>query len=125
MVMKAQKKIYKSEGGVIMTANELAMLKEQIKAEIIKELQQNSKMKPAKPWEIVRNFILTRLEDYDTYERYQIITAISTIIRHTLKIRHIMHLSDEDIEKAKVIAESILNIMEKNRSDKNEGTSNF
>jgi ribosomal protein S30 len=102
-----------------MTENELTILKEQIKKEIIVELQQNAKIKVPKPWDKIKENILPRLKNYDTYEQYQIITAISTIIRHTIGIRHIMYLNDEDMEKAKIIAEKVLDVMEENRGDKN------
>jgi len=100
-----------------MTNEELAALKEQIKAEIIREMQKVPRIRAPKPWDKIKEIILPRLKDYETYDQYQIISAISTIMRHTLGISQVVNLSFEDMPKAQKIVESILDIMEKHKTE--------
>lgn len=96
---------------------ELEALKEQIKAELLREMQKSSRIRAPRPWDEIKEMILPRLKDYETYDQYQIISAISTIMRHTLGISQVVNLSFEDMPKAQKIVESILDIMEKHKTE--------
>lgn len=99
-----------------MDDKDLIALKEQIKAELIQEMQKNTRVKAPRAWDKIKEIILPRLKDYDTYDQYQIISAISTIMRHTLGIRQVINMSFEDMPKAQKIVENILNLMEENKN---------
>lgn len=100
-----------------MTNEELAALKEQIKAELLREMQKSPRIRAPRPWDEIKEIILPRLKDCETYNQYQIISAISTIMRHTLGITQVANLTLEDMPKAKKIVESILDIMEKYKTE--------
>lgn len=96
-----------------MTPEQLAALKQQIKAEVINELQQ-PKTRPMKPWDEVKEIIIPRLKGLGLshYDVHQTIPAISTIIRHSLNLSRVANMSPDKLKEAKEIATTILSLME-------------
>ncbi len=92
-----------------MTNKELEALKEQIKAEVMQELQQKPGPKPPKPWDEIKKMISERV-NVEPYKYYQITSAISTLIRYSLSIRKVGDMTFDDLPKAKEIADTILNL---------------
>lgn len=95
-----------------MTPTELAALKEQIKAELMQEISKAPKARFPKPWDEVKEAFLPRLAKVNPYTQYQIITAISTIIRYSLGIQNVSMLTYDQVERAKEIANRVLDIAE-------------
>jgi hypothetical protein len=103
-----------------MTPEQLAALKQQIKAEVINELQQQPKSRLSKPWDEIKDIIVPRLRaaGLDTYQTYQAVPAISTILRYSLNIRYIANMTSDKLPEAKRIATTILDLMTENNETK-------
>lgn len=93
-----------------MTPTELAALKEQIKAELMQEMSRTPKARFPRPWDEVKEAFLPRLAKDNPYTQYQIITAISTIIRYSLGLQNVSMLTYDQVERAKEIANNVLDI---------------
>jgi len=91
--------------------SELAALKEQIKAELMQEMGKAPKVRLPRPWDEVREAFLPRLVKNDPYTQYQLTTAISTIIRYSLNVKNVSMLTYTQVERAKEIANKILDII--------------
>lgn len=91
-----------------MTKAELAALKEELKAELLAEIRQEQK---TGHWNSIRTELEKRLEHMNPMKRYQVTSAISTIIRHTLGISAIARLQDDQVDRARKIAFKILEAM--------------
>lgn len=93
-----------------MTNDELSVIKQQIKAEVMQELQQKPGPKPPKPWDEIKKMISERVK-VEPYKYYQITSAISTLIRHSLDLRRVADMTFEDLPRAKEITLKILALM--------------
>ena len=98
-----------------MTNIDLEALKAEIKAELLKELQKQPHVRIEKPWDEVKAIIIPRITGEDSYTQYHLLTAISTIIRYALDIRHLKYLTSDNVGAAKAIATQILDIIEKTK----------
>lgn len=95
-----------------LTADELAALKDQIKAEVLQEIEVSKWRKSMRNWDKVKEeVILPRIQRYDGYHQSVLVNALSAVIRYSLGIRSIMLLPDDKVDKAKEIATKILDIM--------------
>lgn len=95
-----------------MNQSELSALKEQIKAELMQEMSKTPKARFPKPWDEVKRAFLPRLAKNDPYTNYQLTTAISIIIRYSLNIKNVSMLTYDQVEKAREIANKVLDIIE-------------
>lgn len=66
-----------------MTQVDLAALKEELKAELLAELRQEQK---TGHWHNIRRELEARLAHFDQFKRYQVTSAISTIVRRNRPI---------------------------------------
>jgi hypothetical protein len=97
-----------------MTQDDLAALKEEIKAELIKEMQQKPRLRFNRPWDEVKDSFLPRLSRFNSYHQYHILTAISIIVRHSFNISGVLMLNYNQIEIAKEIANKIIDTIDNN-----------
>lgn len=86
-------------------------LKKQIKAELLEELGQPPNYRTERPWDEIRHMIMDQTTHINPYNRYQIVSAISILVRHSLGIRRVLDISDEQAPKAKRIASAVLNLL--------------
>lgn len=89
---------------------DIAALKEEIKAELLKEMHKPG-LRTARPWDEVKGYILPRLSDFNAYHQYHIITAISTVVRYSLKLKGVLMLDYSQVETAKKIANEIIDLI--------------
>lgn len=93
-----------------MTQDDLMALKQELKAEILAEMRQEQK---TSHWQKIRTELESRLANLAPMKRYQVIGAISTIIRHTLGINAIAKLQEDQVGRARGITFKILDAMTK------------
>lgn len=96
-----------------MTVAELETLKAEIKAEILAEMRINQK---TSNWSKIRTELEDKLSQFSSLERYQLTTAIATIVRNTLGVKAILKLPDDKVEKARKVAYAIVDAMNLERS---------
>ena len=97
-----------------MTQSQLETLKDELRAEILAELRNTQK---TNNWTKLKDELEPRLNKFDTYNLYQILNAMSTIIRHSLGIKAIIKLQDNQVIKAREIALKVIDAMELNLTD--------
>lgn len=90
---------------------DLDALKKQIKAELLEELGQSPSYRRERPWDGIRQMIMDQTTHIHPYNRYQIVSAISILVRHSLGIRRVLDISDEQAPKAKQIASAVLKLL--------------
>lgn len=93
-----------------MTDQEILKLKQQIKAEVMEELQQKPGPRLPKPWDKIKEIVSENL-DVSPHKYYQITSAISIIIRQSLGLRRVADMTFDDLPKAKEITKEILDLM--------------
>ncbi|WP_338835831.1 hypothetical protein [Neomoorella thermoacetica] len=112
-----------------MTEAELQQLKEEIRTEILAELKQQVRLVPVPPpkpsvWGSVRSEAEKRLAGkFNTQTQYQIIMAISTIIRAALRVHTTKDLAEEHAEAAQKIARTILDLIDEYTQSRTEASS--
>lgn len=112
-----------------MTEAELQQLKEELRAEILAELRQQVRFVPNPPprpgvWGSVRAEAEKRLAGkFNTQTQYQIIMAISTVIRAALRVHATKDLTEEHAEAAQKIAKTILDLIDEYTPGRNEASS--
>ncbi|MDD2401970.1 MAG: helix-turn-helix transcriptional regulator [Clostridia bacterium] len=102
-----------------MTSQELEILKEQIKKELVEEMQSKKQAKNFW-WEEIKKKTLKKTTSLGLPEQYQVIAAISTVVRYSLGAERLDKLPNEQITKAKNIAEKILSIFDENQRKEKE-----
>ncbi len=97
-----------------LSREEIQTLKDEIKIELLKEIRRTSQLiNPNWPWKEVKAFILNKLEKFPPYDQYQLLTAVSAIIRYSLKLRRVRDMSIDQVEDAKKIALKVLETLPK------------
>ncbi|AQS55268.1 hypothetical protein [Novibacillus thermophilus] len=72
-----------------MTEQELAQLKQQLKDEILSEIQSKPTKRMQTVWDSIKPMIERRFGHLNGPELYQLTAAVSTIIRYSLGIRQV------------------------------------
>lgn len=94
------------------TAEQLEILKQQIKSELLNEMQPKSTK--ANYWLMVKQLIdkrLLQISINNPMSRYQIQSALSVIIRHSLKLSRVSAIKPHQVEEAKAIVNKTFDIM--------------
>lgn len=98
-----------------MTKEQIEALKADLRTELLQELQSTDRLHRFRdsPWSDIKNGIIGRLQKFEkSYHRYQIVSAIGVIIRHSLGAQNVSKLSYGDQPIAKEIANRIIDAME-------------
>jgi len=93
-----------------LTKEQIEALKEELKAELLQELQINPCPRSEKPWNKIRKDLEKRL-DFKNPHQYRIILAVATIIRYALNISSVLMLSDKQVPRAREIANQVIDIL--------------
>lgn len=89
-----------------MTYEEREALKAELKTELLKEMSVGRR--DSRPWDEVKRSILPWIENIQQPMRHQMLSAISTIIRHKFGIRNLANLDFENVQVAKELASQIM-----------------
>jgi len=94
------------------THEEFQALKEQLKAELLDEMRSNDEPISTRPWHEVRGRFIARLDRYSARERYQILNAVSAVVRSALKVRSVLGLSASQAVVAERIANALIDVLD-------------
>lgn len=103
----------------MLTPQELELLKSEIKTEILREIKTQ---RTSSPWNKIRASVSQRLKGLSVSEQYQVLTAISTIIRYSLGIKRTQDLLEEQAETATEIANRVVDMIMGAKQTESEGS---
>lgn len=105
---------------------ELKSLRERVEAQerelSVLRMQNAAKSRKLTPWDEIRAQFSERIAKLpiDTSEQYQLMTALSTIIRHRFGLRLVRLLTEEQADEATELANTIANWLERRQWENEE-----
>ena len=95
-----------------MTQEELQSLKAQLKAELLEEMRSSGESRGTRAWHEARSRFVARLGRYSARERYQILNAVSAVVRSALKVKSVLGLSASQAVVAERIANALIDVLD-------------
>ncbi|KJD42470.1 hypothetical protein [Paenibacillus terrae] len=104
---------------IVMTPEQFADLKEslirelepKIKSQVEEERRKHSSAVSLNVWPPIRDEALHRLRHLVTYNRYQVVNALSTIVRNSLGVSNVQGLTTDQAQAARDIVDAVVSTM--------------
>lgn len=98
-----------------MTEEQLAIIKQQVKKELLEEMKNVRISRPKTVWDGLKPIIDDNTTFLKTYEQYQFSQAVSTILRHSFGVRYVKFLPKEREEEAVKFIKSLFALVDEVR----------
>lgn len=102
----------------VMTEQDYESLKAQIKQELLAEMHKEPPRKIRSVWDEIRIMVEERTNHLRGPDQYQVIMAVSTIIRHSTGISQVKYLPRTREEEIKVFVSNLLDQMDELKAGK-------